>query len=94
MKNGQIRQDDKGNPTKFEDVEVKKGCVNPDFFKKHGLNAKSEPVDWVEDFWPRKNEPGKFSVANCTTNSNLKANIMQAGEDGITYLNFKDFSSI
>ena len=32
MKNGRLRQDDKGNPTKFEDVEVKKVCVDPDFF--------------------------------------------------------------
>ena len=92
MKNGQLRQDDKGSPTKFEDVEVKKGCVNTDFFLKHGLNATSEPVDWVEDFWPRKNDLVKFSVANFTTNCNLKAHMMQAGEGGITYPKFEYFS--
>ena len=46
----------------------------------------------MEAFWPRKNDPVKFSVANCTTHSNLKAHMMQAGEDGITYPNFKYFS--
>ena len=45
IKNGRLWQDDKGNPTDFEDVKVKKGCVNPDFKKKHGLNATSKPVD-------------------------------------------------
>ena len=33
MKKGRLWQDDKGNPTDFEDVEVKKGCVNPEFFQ-------------------------------------------------------------
>ena len=71
MKNGRLRQDDKGNPTDFEDVEVKKGCLNPEFLKKQGLNATSEPVDWVEAFWPRKNDPGNsvLQIVPRTANS-------------------------
>ena len=71
---------------------MKKGCVNPEFKDKHRLNATSESVDWVEAFWPHNNDPGKFSVADCTTSSHIKTHMMQDGEGGIAYSKFKDFS--
>jgi hypothetical protein len=66
---------------------ITRGRVRPEFLSKHGPDALSDPVEWMSPFWPRMAEPGKFSVAQCTTNSNFKASLMHAGPGGTTYPN-------
>jgi hypothetical protein len=92
LKNGRTRKDEYGNEMDFEKTVITRGRVRPEFLSTHGLDALSDPVEWMSPFWPRIAEPGKFSVAQCTTNSNLKASLMHAGPGGTTYPKFAPFT--
>ena len=92
MRNGRVNRDDAGNCTYFENHILSRGCVRPYFWKEHGLDANSNPVEWMAPFWPRNNDLGKYSIAQCTTNSNLKASLMNAVPGGTSYKGFESFS--
>jgi hypothetical protein len=72
--------------------KLTRGGVKRSFLLKHSLVAQSTPQDWMDAFWPRTNDLGKFSITSCTTNSNLKAGLMNAGEGGSTYTQFEHFT--
>ena len=92
MRNGRVKRYAAGHCTDFDDHLLSRGCVRPSFWKKHGLDANGDPVEWMAPFWPRNNDLGKFSIAQCTTNSNMKASLMNAGPGGTSYKRFESFS--
>ena len=92
QKNGRFRQDSNGEYSDFSKTVLSKGCVHHAFLRKHNLDALSHPADWMAPFWLRKSTNGRFSVGQCTTNSNLKATLMNAGKGGLSYADFTDFN--
>ena len=84
------------------------GGPNKDFLKKHGLNEKSHPMNWLNYILPLTAEDNlediaavdakgdgktKFSVANWTKYTNSKAYLAGAGEPGNIYAgNFTPFN--
>jgi hypothetical protein len=97
MKNGrtkkrQQQEIENENEVEFSHTVIKRGRVRPEFLHKHGLGRYSEPVEWLSPFWPRTADPGKFSVSQCATHSNIKASLMNAGPGGTTYPKFTPFT--
>ena len=63
-------------------IAREKGCPNPDFLTKHGLDTSSSPVDWLEPLlW------GQW-----TSYSNRKALLANAGNPGFSYPDFTGFT--
>ena len=95
---GNIRRDREGNVLK-ETVERRKGRVREDFLKKHGLTHNSVPADFVAPFLPFKKN--KYSTARkeqpsfelFTRWTNLKANLVGAGEGGTCYPDWQPFTA-
>jgi hypothetical protein len=77
--NGRLKKDE------YTVSTISKGRVRQESLAKHGLGAFSDPVDWMAPFWPRSADPGKFSIGLCTTNSNHKASLINAGPSGLIY---------
>eukprot|EP00536_Pseudo-nitzschia_multiseries_P006112 jgi/Psemu1/14483/gm1.14483_g len=72
-----------------------KGCVEPDFQKKHGLSSKSHPWEFAEVFLPlyndAKDKKNSFSFEDMKNWTNWKASLAGAGEK--IYKEFKPFES-
>jgi hypothetical protein len=89
------KTDATGKPIQ-ESALLKYGSPNPAFIRKHGLTKESRPVDWFALFMPRsreKKEANKFHIGRqwCAW-TNMKAQLMNAGQAGFLYPDFKSFS--
>ena len=67
-------------------IDREKGCPNPDFLTKHGLDTSSSPVDWLEPFLPT------LLWGQWTSYSNRKALLANAGNPGFSYPDFTGFT--
>jgi hypothetical protein len=93
-RNGRGKMDATGKPIQ-ESAPLKYGCPNPAFIRKHGLTKESRPIDWFAAFMPRsreKKESHKFHIGQWCAWTNMKAQLMNAGQAGFLYPDFKPFS--
>ena len=86
---------DCNNDFVYDEEEVKKGHVNPEFVKRHNLSENCHPADWFKAFL--SNRAGKITkhgtdVWNAFTN--LKGLLSNLGHQSRTYSKFKRFSPI
>ena len=66
-----------------------------EFLRKHHLNSDACPIEFADAFLPWHENPYNtkfFSMDQCTTYSNLKAGLSNAGAGGTNYKDFKPFS--
>lgn len=80
----------------YEDRARKSGAPNPEFLKRHTLNARSSPVKFVEAFLPVSKDT--YGETNCCFElwcyyTNIKAKWVHfAGTEGYPYPDFEPFS--
>ena len=93
--NGKIVKDQKGKPKMVKKI-VEKGQVNPEWLAKHLLTDKSHPSDWFLALLSDKRLPGQsnhiISLADWTSYTNTKTMLINAGQLGGIYPDFKPFS--
>ena len=74
---------------------VEKGWSNPEWLAKHILTNRSHPSDWFSALLPDKILPGQsnhiISLADWTSYTNTKAMLVNAGQPGGIYPDFKPF---
>jgi len=93
---GNIHRDRKGEP-KWAKPIIEQGRANPAWLEKNKLTSKSHPADWFSALLPDKRSPENpnhiVSIADWTTFTNCKAWLANAGQGGLIYQDFKEFSA-
>jgi hypothetical protein len=95
LPSGRAAKDRKGNIKWTQEVQ-KKGRANIDWVESKGLTEFSPPSSWFEALLPEKRKASDprsmVSVADWTTYSNTKALLLNAGQPGYLYPDWKPFS--
>lgn len=89
--NGRQKKDRETGAYLKEKLQRKKMRARRDFMRKHHLSKHSDPVEFFEAFFPWGDNPygkSKFSIAQLTTYTNLKATLANAGPEGTCYKDF------
>ena len=79
-----------------EEVELRNGRPNVKFLEKHNLNQFSEAQEWLSAFLPSQQPAGKedkWHLGHITTFTNLKAELMNAGQKDGIYPDFVKFTT-
>ena len=79
-----------------KNVERRKGCVDPKFVEKYGLDKNTTPSAYMDLIFPYKKNviDGKemLSFEQLMRWTNMKAHLSGAGKGGVQYRDFKDFT--